>query len=689
MSGAKQHFIPRMLLRAFRMNAAGKVARVRVFRADRHYTSPVEDVAAERFFYSNLAVDGTETLDDAITRYETGLASDLAELNAASGPVSPNTAARVVTHLLIRNDHVRGVMRAGANAMADLVESLFGSNDKISSLFGAVDPVPGAQFRKIFEEHVAGNAIIEAMALPPEAMIPITHMMLRESSAAGYGAMTDAVEQVASRFRTDGPTQAKDAHARTLTASLAPQQRIEILEGFDWHVEERADLALILPDFVALGWDRAGAAGSLLEHGNDDLAAVAMPLSPRRALIGIATGAPPDLGSFNETAIPHCLSFFVASAADSELEVMASAIGQKTAALLSASLEESAAEFRVSVTEAPRIPDENPAEWAAEPLGSIELHTDCIAPENAIRLNAAIGGILRVASPRFDIRALRRIVIMADYDQALASLDRGRFADEAPPPTPSTEHYSVAYNVNVEADGIDRVDMVLRDDIAAGLLGADDLPFSWAASVVLGQLARIGMTALTSNLFEEGIIAGDQIDILLFPSSMSGWETWFVAGLAGALDPKLKDFHRQQLCDRLASVPTDLTEIRRAYRVHGDINRLIEEAGGVVARLFESACAVASDIAYIGDAVLDALLAERGLENWFALLRMDLPTLWKEGTAYPPQEVFLVLNQHMRRLFMLGAIFFWDDDGTPKIEVPYWSDIEWMQAQMGNAVARP
>lgn len=167
-----------MLLRAFRMNATGKVARVRVFRTDRSYTSPVEDVAAERFFYSDLAQGGAETLDDVITRYENGLARDLAELNATSGPASPQTAARVVTHLLVRNDHVRGIMQAGASAMAGLVGDLFGSEEKVAALLGAADKTPGAQFRKVFEEHIADNPIISAMGVPPAAFIPIAHAML-------------------------------------------------------------------------------------------------------------------------------------------------------------------------------------------------------------------------------------------------------------------------------------------------------------------------------------------------------------------------------------------------------------------------------------------------------------------------------------------------------------------------------
>lgn len=669
-----------MLLRAFRMSATGKVARVRVFRADRSYTSPVEDVAVERFFYSDLAQGGAEALDDVITRYENGLASDLAELNATSGPASPQTAARVVTHLLVRNDHVRGIMQAGASAMAGMVGDLFGSQEKVAALLGAADKTPGPQFRKVFEEHIADNPIISAMGVPPAAFIPIAHAMLRENSSASYGEMSGAIEEVVSRFQAHGPLEARDAHARALSASLAPKERVEMLERFNWRVDDIDGGRLILPDFVALGWNSDGVAGSLLEHGKDELAVVMMPLSARRALIGSLGEVTADTSSFNEAAIPHCLSFFVGSEVSPALELAATKIGSGTAALLSQSLEQSAASFRATVAEAPPARTEQPADWASEPLGRVELHTDCLDQEGGRRLNAVIGQILGLARSRFDISTLRRIIINSDYDGALSSLDRGRFETIKAPPVPSAAGLSIAYNVNIEQDGVDGVAIVLRDGVAAGLLGEGDLSFGWAASVVLGQLARLGAMALINKVFEGGVTEGDQIDALLFRYSLPGWKAWLVSGYAGLLDPELKNIHREQLRDRLTTITDDLVGIRRAYRIHGYVDRLIQDAGDAVSELFELACAAASHSGDDGAVALEAMLAERGLTNWFALLRSDLPSIWREGTIYPSQADMLVLNQHIRRLLLLGAIFFWDDDGCGRVEVPHWSDFDWMPA---------
>lgn len=681
MSGAKQHFIPRMLLRAFRMNATRKVARVRVYRADRSYTSPVEDVAAERFFYSDLRQGGAETLDDVITRYENLLASDLAELNAASGPASPQTAARVVTHLLVRNDHVRGIMRAGVSAMAGLVEDLFGSAEKVAALLGAADKIPGPQFRKIFEEHIADNPIISALGVPLAALLPIAHIMLRENSPTSYGEMSSAIEEVISRFQTHSPLEARDAHARALSASLAPQERVEMLERFTWRVDDISGDRLILPDFVALGWNGDGVAGSLLEHGKDELAVVMMPLSPQRALIGRLGEVTTDTSNFNEAAIPHCLSFFVGSEVSTALELAATSIGTGTTALLSQSLEQSAASFRATVAETPPARSHRPAVWASEPLGKVELHTDCVDQEGGRRLSAIIGQILGLARSRFDISTLRRVIINADYDNALSTLDRGRFETIEASPIASSAGVSIAYNVNIEQGGVDGVAIVLRDSVAEGLLSEYDLSFGWAAGILMGQLARLGAMALINTVFEGGVTEGDQTDALLFPYSLPGWKAWLVSGYAGLLDPKLKSIHRDQFRDRLATITDDLVRIRRAYRIHGDVDRLIRDAGEAVSELFELACTAASHSGDDRDVVLEEMLAERGLTNWFALLRNDLPSIWRDGTAYPAQAEMLVLNQHIRRLFLLGTIFLWEDSGRGRVEVPHWSDFDWMLSQ--------
>jgi hypothetical protein len=125
--------------------------------------------------------------------------------------------------------------------------------------------------------------------------------------------------------------------------------------------------------------------------------------------------------------------------------------------------------------------------------------------------------------------------------------------------------------------------------------------------------------------------------------------------------------------------------IRRAYRDHGDVNRLLAEALPAVGEVLAFAASAATPVAGTPPAAMEALAAaleQLDHARWFDLLRADLASIWQEGDAYPSQEPFLVLNRHLERLLLAGAIFLWDDGGQGRVEVPFWSDWEWMASEV-------
>jgi hypothetical protein len=92
----------------------------------------------ERHFYSELSTDGTQTLDDLITGYEARLGSLLATLRAASprSEVDATVAAEVVTHLTIRNAHIRKSIGAGMQLLIDKASNLLTDETNLRSMLG-------------------------------------------------------------------------------------------------------------------------------------------------------------------------------------------------------------------------------------------------------------------------------------------------------------------------------------------------------------------------------------------------------------------------------------------------------------------------------------------------------------------------------------------------------------------------
>lgn len=691
MAGDKQHYIPQAVLRAFRFNPKGKTARVHVFRADRAYPSSTEGVAAQRFFFSEPAADGSETLDAIMTRHENGpFNDDLMALSALGpGPVDGELASRVLGHLSGRNHHLRGVMRSGATLLADLVEQLFGGSDQIANLLGADGPSPTARFRKVFADAIAGDAMFASLGLPEPVLESLAYMMLRENRA-GFGEMSDAARYVAASVRGQAPDLARTAHVKSLNTSLVPTARTDTLRTLNWRIAEVDAPTFILPDFVALAFDRDGNSGTIFTFDRDSFAAILMPLSPTRMLIGDSEFRDWDMAAFNSNAVPHCLEFFVSAFRNEALDALAPMIGSRVLEPIQDGLAEAAGEFRAQL-EAPQVPPSasESGAWRDLPAQSVGLNTDFLDAETAERLAAILNRLMSRARDRFDISPLHRIVVAADYEQALASVDRGSLTSSEPI-APSTEGWSAAYNLPIEENGQFSITMVLHADTGLMLLSEEDILFGSGASIVLAQLARIGADMLLGTVFAAGITVGEAHDRLLLVRSVTSWKSYHVAGYQCMFSAELRPFYREHLLGRLSVLNSRLVELRRIYRVDGDVDAflgaVVDEAVAVLNAAATAAASLAGDPDQAGIAEFEAQLEVAGWGRWFELLRADVANIWAEGSAYPDQDAFLVLNRHVERLLVTGAIFLWDD-GSPfgRVEVPHWSDWEWILQQQASA----
>lgn len=683
MAGRKQHYIPQALLRAFRFNPKGKAAQVYVFRSDRTYPSSVEGVAAERFFFSEPG----ETLDEVMTRHESGrFNDDLHELsNHPAGPVDCELVARMLAHLVLRTHHLRGIIQSGASGIADLVDELFGGYEQISRSLGADGPQPSPRFRKMFVQAKSEDAMLESLGLPEPVLESFAYTMLRENQQAVFPELADAVTHLAAAMRDQAQKMARNSHVQCLSTSMVPEGRAKMLRGLDWRLVDVDAITFILPDFVCLAFDHVGNAGTLFSFDESSLAAVLMPLSPTRMLIGDNMNDSWDLSTFNEQAAPHCLDFFVSAFTDEKLAGLAKTISSRVLEPIQGALADAAREFRTQI--------ERPQEttftaetgsWLATPLRALELHTDFLAANDAGRLSASLGKLLGFAHNRFDVSSLLEIDVAADYAGALSRLDRGSLA-EREPITPSTEGLSAAFNVDVERNGELGVVMVLHADTARMLLSEEDMLFSCGASIVMAQLIRISADKLLRTVFSGGISVGKAHDRWLLGPATAAWRSYLISGYECMFSPDLGVLYRSQFLERLTALRESLVTARRTYRIEGSIDALLHTVIRDSADVLEAAATAAASLIHIPESpdVTDfkAQLEAGGWSRWFELLQADLADIWHERAPYPDQDAFLVLNRHLERLLFTGAIFLWTDSSVCRVEVPLWSDRDWILAQ--------
>lgn len=665
MSGKNQHYIPQAVLGAFCIPEA-RTPQVRVYRREKSFPSAINNVAAEDYFYSRPADDGSETLDDILTRHENGQLNDdlctLAEIQA--GPVDPLIAARVIAHLTGRGDHVRGLFRASVPALAELVDDLFGTTAAVASALGAEGPIPGPRFQTIIAEHVAKDELLAAMGLPTPLLMSVGYTLMRENAKPGFEQMSGLVKRLTEKLRGEADVFAREAQGKSLGKAPVADGWVQALTALRWRIEAVGAPLFVLPDFIGLASDSNGASGTIFGIGGDALRTVLMPLSPTRMLIGEAGPQSHDLTSFNLRAAPHCLAFFVSAYTDESLDNLRSLIGMQAEAPIRDGLLEAATQFRQEL-DAPATPlPLNAGEWRETPWCGFEIHSDLLSKEELERFGGILGAIASRARMRFDVDQMLRVIVEADYAAALARLTT---VDGSAPTLPSSDGWSAAYNIDVEHEGGTRVIMLLHPDVALMLLSEEDLTFGAGASVVLGQLTKLGTHALLRSVFGDHPIPGIGPDRLLLPHVLPAWECFYIALEQCRFAPQLPAFYRDRFLSTLAALPEKLFSARQGYWQSGVIDDLIGTAILPIGQLMIEAASAAAAIERDEGADLRAFcetLDSMGLLNWFQLFSDDLQAIWLPGCTYPAPEAFHVLARHAERLLVIGGFLLWDD-GSP------------------------
>lgn len=697
MAGKNQHYIPQAVLQSFAIPDA-RTAQVHVYRREKDFRSSINNVAAEDYFYSVPSDDGTETLDDIMTRHENGpFNRDLsALLTAAPGDIDPDGAAEVVAHLITRGDHLRGVFRASAPILADLVDDLLGNSERIARMMGASGPEPSDLFRERMAKAVDENHLLSQLGLPRPVVEAIAYMMLRENAKSGFAEAAEALSTAVDDFRERAGELAKDAQVKALSSGMIPEGRIEILRLLNWRIVDVEHPIFVLPDFVGLAFDETGTSGTIFSFDAQSLNAILMPLTPSRMLIGGKFPPPIALTSFNALAVPHCLNFFVSAYSDDALQRLRASIGANALDPVHEGLAEAASEFRAEVetSERAEVPP-GAGEWRHLDGPGVEFSTDYLDAKAVAALTPILRQLVSYARQSFNTDALIRIVAPVDYAHRLATIDRGAL-DDGEPIRPATEGWSAAYNVPVEENGRHGIAMVLHPDAIAMLLAPDDTLFASAASILISQFTRIGADHLLGTVFACGddAIAGGT-NRLILPEALRIWKSYMVAGGQCQFAGDMRADYREVFVDALGPFSAKLVEARRAYWLSdNDVDGLFASAIQPTIGLLEAAaCAAASLDSEPADADLASFLNALdavGLAKWFELFCDDLKLLWEPGTRYPDPAVFHVLVTHVQRILMTGAIFPWDD-GSPfgRIEVPVWSDLAWLAEQAAIAGQDP
>lgn len=331
MAGSKQHYIPQLLQRGFEASKSGKHSQVWVFRKGQApYKSSTEGVGAQRHFYSEPSPDA-DALDNVITRFEEDVLTPAVNKlrSAPLGPIEPEVAASVVSHLSIRAAFLRGSFSEIAKKFLARMSQAMSSDESARALMG----LDAVSEESMVDKAVAENLAEDASFLPEAARQRLGRMLkfrFREHFGSDFKSMSGMFGKYMESFPSVIPRAIEDSHIRVLQKELVPAGRTERLKALHWRLLQVPECShVVLPDCLALASDHAvlSQLRPYILADDETLACVLMPVSSSRLLVGSRTEVELNWETLNSMLAQSSLDFFISSRNDEKTAALAQQLG--------------------------------------------------------------------------------------------------------------------------------------------------------------------------------------------------------------------------------------------------------------------------------------------------------------------------------------------------------------------------
>jgi len=278
-------------------------------------------------------------------QYENLLAQQLSAIRASAvgAPIDARLAAETTVHLAVRNAHIRDAFEnVGVEAVA-AVSDLF-SDEKYSRQKLGVDQESGGELRDTIRKAISERFPTlnsEKRELIEKISVDITVKQF----TSFFERQRPQIEQMVQQIGTKIEPAAKQAHAKALSASLAPEKRVDDLSKFCWQTLKGK---FVLPDSVAVSCSK-GRATPYMIADTDEAEAVFMPVSAQCLLAGFREAQLIEGIDFNRIAAECSGDFFIATERNELLAQLIPLIGNATQAAIRDAVDSAKAERRASL----------------------------------------------------------------------------------------------------------------------------------------------------------------------------------------------------------------------------------------------------------------------------------------------------------------------------------------------------
>lgn len=312
MSGKKQHFIPRRFVKNFSEQPETKNPKIWFYRFDKEpYSVGINDAPAQRYFYSNSS--DCETLDDEITKYEENFVTPILmklETSSPNQPIESDFPAKLISHLIARNDHVRSLGAIMLKTALQLLKDIFFDKKSLKNAMGIDLINPRGKFNTELIERIKNEY--------PYANDQEVELIKKfRLSALTDEQVDDTLDSQIEFFKIVFPIMEKSIASSvkkvtndSIRRDIEPTHFRNALKSFHWSLIESKN-EIILPDCISI-CKMNSEYHSLMGTSLENTDTIYCPITRTKLLIGTLEQKPAIPDNINVLLAENSWNFFIA-----------------------------------------------------------------------------------------------------------------------------------------------------------------------------------------------------------------------------------------------------------------------------------------------------------------------------------------------------------------------------------------
>lgn len=303
--------------------------------------------------------------------------------------------------------------------------------------------------------------------------------------------------------------------------------------------------------------------------------------------------------------------------------------------------------------------------------------------EAATQLGEAVGGAVLTFGSFMDLSTLEGVTIAIDYDAALADIDQGMAGLGPLDRTNTEELQGVAKTCQVMRDGVAKSHLVFNAVMLVPLIAdeaSSDDDRKSAIGIIAHECAHVQINAMMEERVPDARLGAKIADFersVLFPIAAIAWDEYAVCRLSAPFARLQNVQHADTVETLLPGARSRANEQIKAYRLHGDLYRLLRDAGSELCQPIKAVSYLlggmdADGLGWDAFPASRAAIATGGYGALVNALHAACRSLWdSQSTWSADDDVLAALVDVVRDTFASGGIHFYQDHcGEWGIKVP-------------------